>query len=306
MADLEILRLAQGDRVAAGQWVAVYDAVLPELALGVEDLLFLQRSRRDEREALVLDAGRAIGCAAVWRMHRDQASRTAGAWFGVVEEERRRGVGAALLALVRAEARALGLDTLQARVSEARPEAQAFLERRGFAAVARQQLVVLELDAVEPPPIELPPGIRVTTLAAEPPLEDGAFAVARVVLPEIPSPEPPRTISRERWELWLAGPHVRRDAIFVAAEADRVVAYAALSFPGGEGVHEVTAVLPDHRRRGIARALKAAQIRWAKAAGVERLRTENDSTNLPIRALNDELGYRPLPARNVLRGPVDG
>jgi mycothiol synthase len=190
-------------------------------------------------------------------------------------------------------------------VREARPEAKAFLKRRGFVEVARHHDLVLDLESVEPPPVEAPPGIRVTTLAAEPELADGTFAVAREVLVEVPSPEPRAAVSRERFERWLAAPHVRHDTIFLAADGDRVVAYAALSFPGGEALHELTAVLAAYRRRGIARALKGAQIAWAKDAGIERLRTANDATNLPIRALNDALGYRRLPARTVLRGPVD-
>ena len=106
----------------------------------------------------------------------------------------------------------------------------------------------------------------------------------------------------------MHGPQMRPDAVFVAVDGGDVVAYAALlsyAQQPGDAIHEITAVLPEHRRRGLARALKAVEIAWAKEAGLERLRAHNDSTNLPIRALNDELGYRPLPARIVLRGPID-
>jgi GNAT superfamily N-acetyltransferase len=64
-------------------------------------------------------------------------------------------------------------------------------------------------------------------------------------------------------------------------------------------------VLPEHRRRGVARALKAAQVEWALRHGIGSLRTENDLRNAPIRALNEEMGYRARPARVLLRGPVD-
>jgi GNAT superfamily N-acetyltransferase len=304
MADLEIERLDPGDAVAAGAWVAIYNAVLPEMAFGVDDFLYGQQRDPDGVDLVARIGGRAVGCGNVTPLRN---STTAYVWFGVLEEERRQGVGTALYQAFRAAARAIGRDTFQTRVSEARPETIAFLGRRGLAEAARHQEVALDLSAIDPPPVALPPGLRLSTLAAEPALEDATFEVARQVIPEIPAPEP-RPVTRSRWDAWMHGPQMRPDAVFLAVEGDRVVAYAALlayEQQPGDAIHEITAVLPDYRRRGIARALKAAEIAWAREAGFERLRAHNDSTNIPIRRLNDELGYRPLPARIVLRGPVD-
>ena len=304
MPDTEIVPLARGDRVAAGEWVALYDAVLPEMAFGVEDFLHGQRRNPRGLDLLARVRGRAVGCGSLTPLPH---SSTAYVWLGVLQEERRRGVGGALYDAFREAARRLGRDTFQTRVSEARPEALAFLGRRGLAEAARHQEVALELGAVAAPAIALPAGVRITTLAAEPELEDATYEVARRVIPEIPSPER-RPVDRARWESWMRGPQMRPDAVFVAVDGGDVVAYAALlsyAQQPGDAIHEITAVLPEHRRRGLARALKAVEIAWAKEAGLQRLRAHNDSTNLPIRALNDELGYRPLPARIVLRGPID-
>ena len=46
------------------------------------------------------------------------------------------------------------------------------------------------------------------------------------------------------------------------------------------------------RGRGIAGALKRAQIAWAKEPGYERIATANELRNEPIRRLNARLGYR--------------
>ena len=43
--------------------------------------------------------------------------------------------------------------------------------------------------------------------------------------------------------------------------------------------------------RGIARALKQAQIAGAKAAGWKYLDTQNDLGNAPMRRVNEKLGY---------------
>ena len=51
-------------------------------------------------------------------------------------------------------------------------------------------------------------------------------------------------------------------------------------------------------------ALKQAQIAAAKAAGLERLRTQNDLANAPMRRVNEKLGYRPRLAWIHLAGPL--
>ncbi len=56
-----------------------------------------------------------------------------------------------------------------------------------------------------------------------------------------------------------------------------------------------TGVLPEYRGRHIALALKLQTIRLARQLGAEYLRTHNDSQNAPILAINQKLGYRPLP-----------
>ena len=70
--------------------------------------------------------------------------------------------------------------------------------------------------------------------------------------------------------------------------------------------HDLTAVRRSWRGRGVARALKHTQLAWAKERGYRRLRTANEERNEPIRRLSAELGYRPIPGRIVLDGPIAG
>jgi len=58
------------------------------------------------------------------------------------------------------------------------------------------------------------------------------------------------------------------------------------------------------RGRGVAGALKRAQIRWALANGLERLETTNELRNEPMQRVNLGLGYRPTPGRITLEGPL--
>ena len=66
----------------------------------------------------------------------------------------------------------------------------------------------------------------------------------------------------------------------------------------------LTAVRHSHRRRGIATALKRAQISWAAANGFRELVTSSVEGNAAMRAVNERLGYRPLPAWIVVQGPA--
>ena len=66
-------------------------------------------------------------------------------------------------------------------------------------------------------------------------------------------------------------------------------------------IHDLVGVKRDWRGRGIAGALKRAEIAWAKREGYTRLETENELRNEPIRRLNLRLGYVEEPGVVVYR-----
>ena len=113
------------------------------------------------------------------------------------------------------------------------------------------------------------------------------------------------------FELWLRqdmrGSGDRPEATFVALAGDEVVGYAKFSLTRARptvATHDITGVRRAWRGRGVARALKAAEIAWAKRNGYERLETMNEERNEPIRRLNERFGYTVAPGRVYLRGPV--
>jgi GNAT superfamily N-acetyltransferase len=105
----------------------------------------------------------------------------------------------------------------------------------------------------------------------------------------------------------MQGPGDRPEATFVALAGDEVIGYAKFSLTSAQPTtahHDLTGVKRAWRGRGVARALKATQIAWAKASGYEELRTRNEERNAPIRRLNEEFGYRPTIGRIYLKGPL--
>ena len=223
-------------------------------------------------------------------------------------EHRRRGVGTGIYEAVSRWARERGLDRIEVPVLDNDPESLAFAQKRGFVEERREEGVVLDLASVEPPPVEPPEGVDIVTWAERPDAAPGMYEVACDAYPDVPGFEED---DMEPFEDWLAhdmqGSGDRPDATFVAVAGGEVVGYAKFSITAARptsAAHDLTAVKRAWRGRGIARALKATQIGWAKANGFEQLQTRNDERNAPIRRLNAEFGYRPGIGRIHLQGPV--
>jgi GNAT superfamily N-acetyltransferase len=228
----------------------------------------------------------------------------------VLDDRRRRGAGTALYEAISTWARERGLDVMEAVVADNDSASLEFAQRRGFVEDRREQGVALRLAGIELPPVELPDGVEIVTWAERPELARGMYEVAVEALPDIPGWEDELV---EPFEGWLAhdmqGSGDRPDATFVAVAGSEVVGYAKFSLTEAmpnSGFHDLTGVKRAWRGRGIARALKATQIAWAKANGYEELRTRNDERNAPIRHLNEEFGYRPTIGRIYVKGPLSG
>jgi GNAT superfamily N-acetyltransferase len=104
----------------------------------------------------------------------------------------------------------------------------------------------------------------------------------------------PERIEAPPYELWLAE-HLVGPVAFVALENGRLDGYAALCKRDAVPTlleHGFTAVRRSHRGRGIATALKRAQITWAATHGYRELITYTQEGNKPMRAVNEKLGYR--------------
>jgi mycothiol synthase len=228
----------------------------------------------------------------------------------VLPGRRRRGVGHALYRELSRWAAERGATALRASVTEGKEESLAFARRRGFVEVSRDLLVQLDLPAIQEPVIDPPEGIEITTWAERPELARGLYEVACEAWPDIPASELERIEPFAEWlSAQMQGTADDPRAVFVALAGEEVVGFAKLGFSDAQpelAVHSLTGVKRAWRHRGIARALKQAQIAWAKRERFERLLTVNELRNEPIRRLNDEFGYRPIPGRIRLRGPLAG
>jgi GNAT superfamily N-acetyltransferase len=224
--------------------------------------------------------------------------------ISVVPGRRGNGIGSAMLAWESDRARLLGKQQLQFEVRQSDAYSRGFLERRGYERVGGEEAVTLELGG-EAPSAEPPDGIRLVTLEERPDVAEAMYEVFAEAEQDVPGEDV--GTSYEDWRSFNVDRPTRAPAFsFVALAGDEVVGYAQLDVFETEARHGYTAVKRAWRRRGIARALKHAQIAAATERGLERLITQSEERNLAMRTLNEQLGYRPDPDRSLdeLRGPL--
>ena len=241
-------------------------------------------------DLLVWDAGYAY-------VDRSSIPKNAFAAVRVRSESRGHGVGSALLAAAGESARKLECTAMWGRIREGDEESLRFASNRGFEEVNRDFELVLE---VSPGDGELAPGI--VELRREHIL--GTYAVAEECIPEMALPQHAEV---DPFDEWLEREERNSPVAFVVLDGDEVVGYARLySIPALTHRLEngLTAVRRSHRRRGLATALKRAQISWAASNGFRELVTSSVEGNEAMRAVNERLGYKPLPAWIVVQGAV--
>lgn len=289
------------------RWVAVHNAVRPHDRQAPESMLDWRRQAEATAWYLAsadgVDAGAAVGVVG-WHAEPGVARTEA----YVLPEQRGRGIGTALLAVVARWARGAGMHGGDAAVDETDAASLAWAERRGFVEVGRQSRLVLDLRHAAAPQIDPPPGIEIVSWAQRPDTLHGVYEVACEAYPDVPGEEHAQMAAFEQWLANdLNGAGDRPQATFVALAGGEVVGYAKLSLSAGRpdtAFHDITGVRRAWRGRGIAGALKRAEIAWAKQQGYTRLETYNEARNEPIRRLNDRHGYVVEPGLVMVRGPL--
>lgn len=304
-----MIQIEQVDVPELARLIAVRNVARPDDPATVEGMIDWRRQAEDmvwlvaTRDGIDVGAGMAL---VGW--HSKPGSANVAAWTR--PEARGDGVGLALYTELLRWSAERGCVEVRTTVAEDDPASLAWADRRGFREVGRDLRVVLDLTAIEPPAVDPPAGIEVVTWAERPELASGLYDVYVEADPDVPGQD---EAELPDFEEWLAddmqGSSDRPEAVFMALAGDEVVGYAKLSLPHewtGTAWHDLTGVKRAWRGRGIASALKRAQIAWAKEQGFERLSTVNEERNAPIRHLNERYGYQPEPGRIVLVTNISG
>jgi GNAT superfamily N-acetyltransferase len=223
----------------------------------------------------------------------------------VLPEHRDQGIGTDLFRELALWLSQRGCVEVESAVLEHDQESRTWAERRGFREIGRSSRLVLDLEEIAEPPVSPPAGIEIVEWRSRPDLALGMYEVYKEASPDIPGEEHTVVPPFERWLAGdMQGRSDRPEAVFVAVSDADVVGYAKLSISDardGVATHDITAVKRAWRRRGLAGALKRAEIAWAKQNGYTRLETHNEVRNEAIRRLNVHHGYREEPGIVVYR-----
>ena len=290
-------------------WLAVAGEVRPDRAGSVEDYLDWKRQAEDMVWFVASVDGQDAGCALAYVGWHSAPGTGTGEAF-VLPEHRGAGVGFELYRELASWVAERGCVTLETTVAEDDAASLAWANLHGFREIGRNSRLVLDLTAIEAPAVDPPEGVEIVSWADRPDLTRAVYEVACEAYPDVPGEENNRMDS---FEAWLAkdmhGDSDRPEATFIAIVDGDVAAYAKLSLSSSDpkvAHHDMTGVRRAFRGRGIAGALKRAEIAWAKQAGYERLSTQNEVRNEPIRRLNERHGYTVQPGVVVLHDSLAG
>lgn len=306
MEDGSLIRIAH-DATDLAAWAAVKNQLMPHDPVSVEELQHDLAHDPTCELFLATEGGQVVGSGIARRSRA--APDTLFAMARVVPEQRRRGIGSALLATISYEAQQRGLGHLLGRIDESDTESLAWANHRGLTEISRDSTMILTLEDVPDGPTRLTPtGVEIVSLAERSDLTAAAHRIECEAILDIPGPFPQAPVT---FDAWMAAnvelPGFLPAGSFVALLDDQPVGYAGLTRSDASlAEHLLTGVLRMARRRGIATALKQAQITWARDAGFRQLVTWTSSRNDPMRATNLKLGYEERPASIAVRGPLDG
>lgn len=257
------------------------------------------------RQAAVTEQGEVVGYLWIWRAPWTEPGHL-NLTLAVSPMYRKRGAGRLLFELALEWAHSLGANKIVTEVWDDDDASLDFARNRGFVIERHAFQSVLRLDGTEAEGVRYMEaverlereGIRFTTLAEEGAAEGEPklYEVYKETLGDIPgfTGDVPEFGEWRKWYLMANG--YAPGQVLIAASGDRYVGVTnVLHNAQTNGMyHEYTGVSRDYRRRSIGLALKVKAIEMAAARKADYIRTDNDSTNTPILAINRRLGYTPL------------
>jgi len=224
---------------------------------------------------------------------------------------RRQGIGSALYDHLMRE---LGAETpkgtiFMTKCREDQPATIHFLTQRGFRETGREFYSELDLTTVEPQRFAAvdermrQQGITILTYpelaATDPQCHQKCYALHGESMTGMPAGGERTRQSLEQFvQQIFENAAFIPEAFCVALDQGRYVGLSNLTNENDDPARlttDYTGVIPSHRRRGIATALKLRCLQYAKAKGAQTIVTSNDATN-PMYQLNIDLGFQPTPA----------
>lgn len=212
-----------------------------------------------------------------------------------------------LIPLTEELARELGAEILTFWVHSDHSEQAAALEVAGYEAGQVNPVTACKLDEFDPGPFEpaivrcKESGYEIMSLAEWKQAHESDwlrtyYELDMRIMCDVPLPDPWQDIPFETFEKELHSPGTSFDLLFVAVKDGELVGASGLvqnMTDPSIGNTGLTGVMPEHRRSGLATALKVTAISRAQELGIKTLFTDNEEKN-PMLDLNLRLGFQPI------------
>ena len=257
------------------------------------------------RAVLIGPAGAIVAYGMTRRQPWDKPGRF---WLALKVDPawRRQGFGGQLYDYLTGFAIDHGAASFETEVRDNLPEGVRFAEQRGFYIRRHNFESVLRLDEFDEAPfagvIEAVEagGVRFSSLAEmgdTEPHRRRLYDLNRRLAYDIPGYDNRFAPFEEFTRFVFQASWYRPEGQIVALDGDRMVGLAAAGYftETNSMYNMMTGVEAAYRGRHIALALKLLTIRLARQYGADYIRTNNDSDNAPMLAINRKLGYQPVP-----------
>lgn len=219
----------------------------------------------------------------------------------------RRGIGAALYERVLAGIAPFNPILVRTYTREGLTHSLRFFQRRGYVEGKRTWESHLDLAAFDFTPYlgaetrAEPLGIRIRPMTElqQPGWEERYLALYNAIQADVPDIDPAAEVTMEQFrEGRLQSPRFIAAGHFIALDGDSWIGINSL-WRGSEPdtlATGLTGLLPPYRGKGLSMALKIRGLTWAREQGYTRVTTSNASTNQPMLAVNERLGFVKQPA----------
>lgn len=229
--------------------------------------------------------------------------------ISVRPDVRGRGIGSDLERRLWAFTTERGGTELTAIIKEDDPVSRRFLEHRGYQEAYRRFEMELDVSAFDWTRYEgwraHLGGLRLCSMA-ELGSDGESFRkmaeLSMALTGDVPHPEGAAQFTMEDFQQFSRMPGFRPEGLFVVKDGERFVGLSGvMTLEGRPAYTYFTGVDREYRGRGLATLLKLATIEFVRGLGTSAMRTNNDTLNYPMVAVNEKLGYRRLPARVAMK-----
>lgn len=254
--------------------------------------------------------GRVVGQAEYTQFEGMYHPQKFAAWVTVRPEFRGQGIGKALYARMMEALRPHDPISILSSTREDQAHALAWLEKLGYVEKMRYWESRLDVGAFDFAPFAHAEekvrahGIVITTLAelerSDPDYKQKFYDLFCEARQDVPRPEPMTPIPFEQWHRWtFESPYLLPEGSILAVDpaTGQYVGMSQLWKTDGDYLQTgLTGVRRAYRRMGIALAMKLRAVAYAKQVGCPEIRTNNESNNRAMLAINEAMGFVKQPA----------